>query len=70
MEGRYKAVFSDDMSVLRIKIQKIEKIKKYNKDFFGTLNNEETWTLIGISKMSFYKYKKELIDEGNAMETK
>lgn len=50
-------------------IEAKEKIKKYNKDFFGTLNNEETWTLIGISKMSFYKYKKELIDEGNAIET-
>lgn len=40
-----------------------EKIKKYNKDFGGILNNEETWTLIGISKMSFYKYKKELMME-------
>ena len=25
LEGRYEAVFSDDMSVLRIKIQRIEK---------------------------------------------
>lgn len=40
-----------------------EKIKKYNKDFDGSLNNEDTWTLIGISKMTFYKYKKELQQE-------
>lgn len=37
-----------------------ELIKKYNRDFNGQLNNEETWKLIGISKMSFYKYKGEL----------
>lgn len=40
-----------------------EQIKKFNKDFGGQLNNEETWKLIGISKMTFYKYKKELIEE-------
>ena len=41
-----------------------EQIKKYNRDFGGQLNNEETWKLIGISKMTFYKYKKELIMDG------
>ena len=41
-----------------------EQIKQYNKDFGGQLNNEETWKLIGISKMTFYKYKRELIEEG------
>jgi len=40
-----------------------ELIKKYNKDFSGTLSNEETWKLIGITKMTFYKYKKELQQE-------
>ena len=40
-----------------------EQIKKYNKDFGGQLNNQETWELIGISKMTFYKYKRELIEE-------
>lgn len=39
-----------------------ERIRKYNKDFEGTLNNEETWKLIGISKMTFYKYKREMIE--------
>lgn len=37
-----------------------EIIKKHNKDFGGTLTNEETWILAGISKMTFYKYKQEL----------
>lgn len=40
-----------------------EKIKKYNKTFGGLLTNEETWQLIGISKGTFYKYKKEIEDE-------
>lgn len=40
-----------------------EIIKKHNKTFGGTLNNEETWKLAGITKMTFYKYKKELLHE-------
>ena len=40
-----------------------DKIKKYNADFNGTLNNEETWIQVGISKMTFYKYKRELLAE-------
>ena len=42
------------------------KIKKYNNSFGGTLNNEETWTLLKISKMTFYKYKNEITTEENA----
>jgi len=44
-------------------IEAKSKIRKYNNSFNGTLNNEETWKLIGISKMTFYKYKSELIAE-------
>lgn len=40
-----------------------EQIRKYNKDFGGQLTNQETWELIGISKMTFYKYKREIIEE-------
>ena len=49
--------------IVKKAIEAKEKIKRYNKDFEGTLNNEETWKLAGISKMSFYKYKKELLAE-------
>lgn len=38
-------------------------ILKYNRDFSGSLTNEETWKLIEISKMTFYKYKRELLQE-------
>lgn len=42
------------------------KIKEINYSFDGKLSNEDTWKLIGISKMSFYKYKSELIEEINS----
>lgn len=38
-------------------------IKKYNRAFGGPLNNEETIRQLGIAKMTFYKYKKEIIEE-------
>ena len=40
-----------------------KQIRKYNKSFDGTLTNEETWKLIGISKTTFFKYKKEMLAE-------
>lgn len=42
-------------------IQAKEQIRKYNKSFNGSLNNEDTWKLIGISKTTFYKYKEEML---------
>lgn len=44
-----------------VKAKKI--ILKHNKNFGGSLSNEETWKLAGISKISFYKYKKEILEE-------
>ena len=38
-------------------------IKKYSVDFDGTLNDLECIKLIGISRNSFYKYKRELKGE-------
>lgn len=35
-------------------------IKKYSKDFDGTLNDTEVITLTGISRKTYYKYKKEM----------
>ena len=40
------------------------KIKKYHKDFGGVLErDEEVWTLCGISRNSYYKYKREILQE-------
>ena len=38
-------------------------IKKHSKDFCGSLTDEEVIKLAGISRNSFYKYKKELKEE-------
>lgn len=44
-------------------IEAKKQIRKYSIDFEGSLNNEECRKLIGISRGSFYKYKKELLEE-------
>lgn len=38
-------------------------ILKHNKDFSGTLNDTETMQLAKISRNTFYKYKKQLVNE-------
>ena len=38
-----------------------EKIKKYSKDFEGNLSDVECMKLIGISRNTYYKYKRELL---------
>lgn len=40
-----------------------EQIQKYSKDFQGTLKDIEVMKLIGIARNSYYKYKRELIEE-------
>ena len=42
-----------------------ELIKKHSKDFQGTLTDKEVITLAKVSKNSYYKYKRELINEMN-----
>lgn len=48
--------------VTKKSIKAKEQIQKYNKTFGGSLTNEETWNLIGISKATFYKYKNQMIN--------
>ena len=42
-----------------------EIIRKHNKTFGGSLNNAETMKQAGVSRMTFYKYKSELLDAVN-----
>lgn len=44
-------------------IEKKQEIKKYAKDFEGSLTDKDTMKLIGITRNTYYKYKKELIEE-------
>ena len=41
----------------------MEKIHHYSKDFSGNLSDKECIKLIGISRNTYYKYKKELREE-------
>ena len=43
-----------------------EIIRKHSKDFNGTLSDVEVIKLAGISRNSFYKYKREIIEEMHA----
>lgn len=40
-----------------------ELIRKYSKDFDGSLTDKDTMKLIGIARNTYYKYKKELVQE-------
>ncbi|ALB46231.1 recombinase family protein [Clostridium beijerinckii] len=44
-------------------IEAKEKILKYSKDFQGSLSDAEAMKLIGLARNTYYKYKKELIQE-------
>lgn len=41
-----------------------EDIKKYSKDFNGSLTDVDVMKLIGVARNTYYKYKKEIV-EGN-----
>lgn len=41
----------------------MKKIKKYSKDFDGTLKDTEVMQLVGLARNTYYKYKAELKDE-------
>ncbi|WP_071121183.1 recombinase family protein [Romboutsia timonensis] len=44
-------------------IEKKEQIIKYSKDFKGTLKDIEVMKLIGVAKNTYYKYKRELMED-------
>lgn len=49
--------------VVKKSIESKELIRKYSKDFNGTLTDKDTMKLIGIARNTYYKYKKELVQE-------
>ena len=51
--------------VTKKSIEAKEQIMKYSKDFQGTLKDTEVIKLIGIARNSYYKYKRELVEELN-----
>lgn len=57
-----------DKLITKKSIATKELIKKHSKDFLGTLTDKEVITLAKVSKNSYYKYKRELINEMNCQE--
>ena len=41
-----------------------DKIRKYSKDFDGSLDDVEVMKLVGVARNTYYKYKKEMREEG------
>ncbi len=37
-----------------------EEIRKYSKDFYGTLNDVDCMKLVGVNRNTYYKYKREI----------
>ena len=48
---------------IRKKEPKKEEIRKYCKSFYGTLTDKDTMKLLGIARNTYYKYKREIIEE-------
>ena len=46
-------------------IEAKEQIIKYSKDFKGTLKDTEVMKIVGLARNTYYKYKKELVQELN-----
>ena len=42
-----------------------DQIRRYSKTFGGPLADPECIKLVGVSRNSFYKYKREILEEGN-----
>lgn len=49
--------------VTKKSIEKKEEIKKYSKDFNGSLSDVDVMKLTGLARNTYYKYKKEIRDE-------
>lgn len=62
-EGKQIGILKGQKLVTKKSIQAKEKIKKHSKDFGGSLDDSELIVLCGVSRNSYYKYKKELITE-------
>ncbi len=63
LNGKQIGLQKGSKLVTKKSVKAKEQIRKYNNTFGRALNNEETWKLIGIFKVTFYKYKGEIIKD-------
>lgn len=65
LNGKQIGQLKGSKLITKKSIKAKEEIIKYSKDFKGTLKDSEVIKLIGISRNSYYKYKKELTKRYN-----
>ena len=67
-EGKQIGIKKGQKLVTKKSIKAKEDIKKYSKDFSGSLKDADVIKLCEISRNSYYKYKKELLEEVSRIE--
>lgn len=65
LNGKQIGIPKGSKLITKKSIEAKEQIQKYSKDFKGTLKDIEVMKLVGVSRNSYYKYKKELVEELN-----
>ena len=65
LNGKQVGCVKGTKLITKKSIESKKQILKYSKDFEGTLKDTEVMKLIGISRNSYYKYKRELNIEMN-----
>lgn len=65
LNGKKIGIEKGTKLITKKSIKAKEQIQKYSKDFNGSLKDIEVMKLIGISRNSYYKYKKELVEDLN-----
>lgn len=63
LNGKQIGIQKGTKLVTKKSIHAKEIIRTHNKSFGGTLNDKETQALAGVSRGTFYKYKRELFQE-------
>lgn len=61
--GKQIGILNGQKLVTKKSVAAKEVILKHNLAFGGSLTDKETWTLAGVCKTTYYKYKKELEQE-------
>ncbi len=60
LAGKQIGQLNGNKLITKKSVEAKEIIRKHNKAFGGNLSDKETYTLAGINRKTFYKYKKEL----------
>lgn len=63
LEGKQIGLKEGTKLTTKKSIEAKDKIRKYSKDFDGTLEDTEVITLTGISRNTYYKYKREMRED-------